>query len=134
MGKLLMVAILFAALVGCSNRNTPEHTAEDFVYNYYLHANQDLALPLTDGLAREKLTEEIELLRSIRSGSEQINVHPEIEYKLIHRKDQDATHVSFRYQLTIKNTSISDTVRNTIILTESIDGRWKVINFDEYAE
>ena len=37
-------------------------------------------------------------------------------------------------QLTIKGTSFSNAVRNTVIFAERIDGQWKVANFDEYAE
>ncbi len=118
----------------CSDRNTPEDVAEDFVYNYYLHANQAMALRLSGGLAKEKLKSEIEILREVRSGSDQSQVKPNLEYKQVGKKIEDENRVFFRYQLIIKGTSFTNTVRNTVIFTELIEGRWKVTNFDEYAE
>ena len=79
----------FSCLVfifACSDRNTPEGVAEDFVYNYYLHANQGMALRLSDGLAKEKLETEIEFLREVRSGSDQSQVKPNIEYRQVGKK------------------------------------------------
>ena len=125
---------LLLFILACSDRNTPEHVAEDFVYNYYLHANQQMALRLSDGLAKQKLEDEIELLRKIRSGSEMSKAQPHIKYKQVGKKSDDENQVVFRYELTIEDTNISDTVRNAVILTESIDGQWKVINFDEYGQ
>ena len=133
--KRVWVGFSFLLLISaCSDRNTPEGVAEDFVYNYYLHANQGMALRLSDGLAKEKLETEIEFLREVRSGSDQSQVKPNIEYKQVGKKIEDENRVFFRYQLTIKGTSFSNTVRNTVIFTELIDGQWKVTNFDEYAE
>lgn len=126
--------ILLLIISACSDRNTPEAVAEDFVYNYYLHANQTMALRLSDELAKEKLKSEIEILREIRSGSDQSQVKPNLEYKQVGKKIEDENRVFFRYQLIIKGTSFSNTVRNTVIFTELIEGQWKVTNFDEYAE
>ena len=56
---------LLSIISACSDRNTPEDVAEDFVYNYYLHTNQGMALRLSDGLAKEKLETEIEFLREV---------------------------------------------------------------------
>lgn len=131
---LSYLTVLVLICSGCSDRNTPDHVAEDFVYNYYRHADQQLAVALTDGLAREKLTDEIERLRGMRSASDQQRVQPQIEYEQVGKKPDGDSRVFFRYRLTIKNTSISSTIRNSVILTEFIDGRWKVVNFDEYAE
>ena len=77
-----LLLIIFA----CSDRNTPEDVAEDFVYNYYLHANQGMALRLSNGLAKEKLETEIEFLREVRSGSDQSQIKPNIEYKQVGKK------------------------------------------------
>ena len=133
--KILLAALsLLFILSACADRNTQENVAEDFVYNYYLHANQEMALRLADGLAKKKLEEEIELVRAVREGSEPSNVHSQIQYKKVGTKVEDENRVFFRYQLTIKDTSISNVIRNTVIFTESLDGQWRVVNFDEYGE
>ena len=126
--------ILLLIISACSDRNAPEDVAEDFVYNYYLHANQGMALRLSEGLAKEKLKSEIEILRKVRSGSDQSQVKPNLEYKQVGKKIEDENRVFFRYQLIIKGTSFSNTIRNTVIFTELIEGQWKVTNFDEYVD
>ena len=119
----------------CSNRNTPENVAEDFVYNYYLHADQEAALLLSHSLAQEKLKAEIERLQGVRGQNGSLEEQrPQIKYEKLGKKVEDNNQIFFRYRLTIKNAGTSDARRNAVILTELIDGRWKIVNFDEYSE
>ena len=64
--SLVLLTVTFA----CSDRNSPDNVAEDFIYNYYLRANQEAALQLSEALAEEKLKAEIELLRSAGQSAE----------------------------------------------------------------
>lgn len=125
----LLLSILL--ILACSNRNTPRAVSEDFIYNYYQHADQTAALPLSHGLAAEKLEDEIARVSEVRSLDQQIDEMPKIEYELI-GTEEEPTHVLFNYRLTIKSRGATTHTRNVIINTEQIDGRWKVINFDEY--
>ncbi|RKU15182.1 hypothetical protein C6500_21035 [Candidatus Poribacteria bacterium] len=124
---LLPILIILA----CSNRNTPQAVSEDFIYNYYQHADQAAALQLSHGLAAEKLQDEIARVSEVRSLDQQINEMPKIEYELI-GTEEEPTHVLFNYRLTIKSRGATTHTRNVIINTEQIDGHWKVVNFDEY--
>ena len=126
----LLVFILL--ILACSNRNTPRAVSEDFIYNYYQHADQAAALQLSYGLAAEKLEEEITRVREVRGPGEQVDEMPKMEYELI-GKEEGSTHVLFNYRLTIKNRGGTTThTRNIVINTEQIDGQWRVVNFDEY--
>lgn len=128
----LHLFVLIFLMLACSNRNTPRAVSEDFIYNYYQHADQEAALQLSHGLAAEKLEDEIARVREVRQPGEQIDEMPKIEYELI-GKEEATTHALFNYRLTIKNRSGTTThTRNIVINTEEIDGRWKVVNFDEY--
>ena len=118
-------------ILACSNRNTPQAVSEDFIYNYYQRADQAAALQLSHGLAAEKLEDEIARVREVRSPGQQMDEMPKIEYEPI-GKEEDSTHVLFNYRLTIKTGGTTTHTRNVIINTEQIDGRWKVVNFDEY--
>lgn len=124
--------VLIFLMLACSNRNTPRAVSEDFIYNYYQHADQKAALQLSHGLAAEKLEDEIARVREVRQPGEQIDEMPKIEYELI-GKEEATTHALFNYKLTIKNRSGTTThTRNIVINTEEVDGQWKVVNFDEY--
>ena len=125
---------LFFFIVACSDRNTPENVAGDFIHNYYQRADQEAALRLSDSLAAEKLKDEIALVRGARRQGELPSEMPEIIFEKLTQKANEANQVFFNYRLTIKNTESSSPVRNVIIFTELIDGRWTVINFDEYTE
>ncbi len=128
----LHLFVFIFLMLACSNRNTPRAVSEDFIYNYYQHADQEAALQLSHGLAAEKLEDEIARVREVRQPGEQIDEMPKIEYELI-GKEEATTHALFNYKLTIKNRSGTTThTRNIVINTEEIDGRWKVVNFDEY--
>ena len=124
--------VLILLMLACSNRNTPRAVSEDFIYNYYQHADQQAALQLSHGLAAEKLEDEIARVREVRQPGEQIDEMPKIEYELI-GKEEATTHALFNYRLTIKSRGGTTMhTRNIVINTEEIDGRWKVVNFDEY--
>ena len=124
--------LLFILLIlACTNRNTPRAVSEDFIYNYYQHADQAAALKLSYGLAAEKLEDEIARVSEVRSLDQPIDEMPKIEYELI-GTEKEPTHVLFNYRLTIKNRGTTTHTRNVIINTEQIDGQWKVVNFDEY--
>ena len=118
-------------MLACSNRNTPRAVSEDFIYNYYQHADQAAALQLSHGLAAEKLEEEIARVREVRGPGEQIEEMPKMAYELI-GKEEEPTYVLFNYKLTIDIRGATTHTRNIIINTEQIDGQWKVVNFDEY--
>ncbi len=124
--------LLFIFLIlACSNRNTPQAVCEDFIYNYYQRADQTAALQLSHGLAAEKLEDEIERVSEVRVPGQQFDEMPKIEYERIGTEEK-ATHVLFNYKLTIETRGTTTHTRKVVIQTEQIDGRWKVVNFDEY--
>lgn len=124
---LLSICLILA----CSNRNTPQAVCEDFIYNYYQHADQAAALQLSHGLAAEKLEDEIARVSEVREPGKQMDEMPKIEYTFI-GKEEEPTHVLFNYKLTIDIRGTTTHTRNVVINTEQINGRWKVVNFDEY--
>ena len=123
--------LLILLILACSNRNTPQAVSEDFIYNYYQHADQAAALQLSHGLAAEKLEDEIARVSEVRSLDQPIDEMPKIEYELI-GKETEPTYVLFNYRLTITTRGTTTHTRNVVINIEQIDGRWKVANFDEY--
>ena len=124
--------LLFTFLIlACSNRNTPRAVCEDFIYNYYRRADQVAALQLSHGLAAEKLKDEIARVSEVRVPGQQVNEMPKIEYEATGKED-GTTHVLFNYTLTIEIRGTTTHTRKVVIQTEQIEGRWKVVNFDEY--
>ena len=129
--KLRYLLPFIFLILACSNRNTPRAVSEDFIYNYYQRADQMAALQLSHGLAAEKLEAEIERVSEVRVPGQQFDEMPKIEYEAT-GQEEEATHVLFNYKLTIEVRGATTHTRNVVIQTEQIDGRWKVVNFDEY--
>ncbi|MCG9130529.1 hypothetical protein J5I95_02505 [Candidatus Poribacteria bacterium] len=125
---LLLSTLLILA---CANRNTPQAVCEDFIYNYYQRADQMASLQLSHGLAAQKLEDEIARVNEVRVPGQQFDEVPKMEYEFID-KEEEATHVLFNYKLTIEIRGATTHTRKVVIHTEQIDGRWKVVNFDEY--
>ena len=124
--------LLFTFLIlACSDRNTPRAVCEDFIYNYYQRADQAAALQLSHGLAAQKLEDEIARVSEVRVPGQQVDEMPKIEYEAT-GKEESTTHVLFNYKLTIEIRGATTHTRKVVIQTEQINGRWKVVNFDEY--
>ncbi|MCE2401345.1 hypothetical protein J4G08_10705 [Candidatus Poribacteria bacterium] len=135
--KLRYAILSILLLIACSNRNTPQAVAEDFIYNYYKLANQETALQLSYGQATEKLEAEIVRLQDVRAPGDPGPEMPKMEYKQtgkeVANEVENIEHILFDYKLTIKNSVGTTThTRNVVITTENIEGQWKVVNFDEY--
>lgn len=135
--KTRYTVLTLLLIIACSNRNTPQAVTDDFIFNYYKLANQQVALQLTAGLATDKLEAEIMRLQEVRTQDDPTPEMPKMEYKQIGKETsteiENMTHVLFNYLLIIKNNNGETThTRNVVITTENIDGKWKVINFDEY--
>ncbi len=124
---LLLTLLVFA----CSNRNSPHAVSEDFIYNYYQRADQAAALLLSHGLAAQKLEDEIARVSEVREPGQQFDEVPNMTYEPL-GTEEDEAHVLFNYQLTIKISDTTTHTRKVVIQTEQINGRWKVVNFDEY--
>jgi len=133
-GYVIATILVFIA---CSNRNTPQGVTEDFIYNYYKHANQGASLKLCAGRAEEKLQAEIARVQEVRSQDQPVTDMPQIDYQQTGKERstevEGVIHELFNYKLIIKSRDGTTThSRNVVITTENIDGQWKVINFDEY--
>ena len=133
--QFLLLPLLI--LLACSNRNNPQAVAEDFVYNYYKSANQELAIQLCSGLATEVIEKEIARLKDIRGPNEPVKEMSNVTYQQIGKETanevEGTTYVLFNYQLTTKKRDGTPThTKKVVITTENIDGIWKVVNFDEY--
>jgi len=127
-----IAALLFLAW-GCHSAGDAEAVADRFCYHYLIELNQQAARDLSTGLAAEKLSKEIELLKGARTGADELQqAKPFIDYKLERRVNQDSLHVMFYYTLTIEPKRGGKIQQDVLISTVSDNGRWKVNNFENY--
>lgn len=124
--KKLFVALLFVVAAGCEPK-TAEQVSDRFVDLYFVEIDQARALPLTSGLARSKLEEELSLVEKVRHTVDAAEAKPSIFYQ---RKDAhvEGDHARLSYDLTIRQ-GRDETQRSALISVERENGKWTVGNF-----
>jgi hypothetical protein len=113
-------------LVGCAPK-TPDKVADRFVDLYFVEIDQRRVLPLTSGLAHQKIEEELALVENIRKTYVPDQAKPKIFWTR-RSGDQSDDHARYSYDLTIRQ-GRDQTDRSALISVERVDGRWTVANF-----
>ncbi len=121
--RWLGILLLFS---GCGPKSAAD-VSDKFVDLYFVEIDQKRALPLTSGLAHQKIEEELSLVADIRNSYQPDQAKPSIFYS---RKSQveAGEHARFTYDLTIRQ-GRDETRRNALISAERLDGRWTIANF-----
>ncbi|MFQ5823783.1 MAG: hypothetical protein ACE5JB_06990 [bacterium] len=130
----VVLLILNVSFISCGYENSAEGVAEEFLYRYFIELNQQGALELSAGLAEDKLKNEIELLKSVRSDPDLdlSQSKPFIDYKLVNSQKRSDDSIAFFYDVTIQSKGGDEYKRQVVLTTVEIDGNWKVRNFDTF--
>ena len=129
----ILLAVLVAA--GCSKdtpANEPADVAERFLDLYLLEIDQERALPLTTGVAQQRLKDELANVAGVRAtGYSASAAKPRIFYeRAMLREDADAGRARAIYDITIKE-GRGETRRHVMLsLTNRDEGRWKAESCD----
>jgi hypothetical protein len=118
--------LVFLVLAGCTPKSAGA-VADKFVDYYFVEIDQKRALPLTSGLARQKVEEELSLVADVRKSYQPDQAKPSIFYK---RQSQSEAndHGRFTYDITIRQ-GRDETHRSALITTEKMITGWTVANF-----
>ncbi len=133
-GRLSVLVCVW--LCACGVSNDPDEVAEAFCQRYFVEMNQARALELAEGLAAEKLRQEIDLLkgaaRAFEGGEGEFHrLKPYTDYTLRKRSEKDEAHVLFIYTIKIEARQDTTTLHRELVLnTVRENGRWRVNNFD----
>jgi hypothetical protein len=98
--------------------------------SYYVQIDQAQALEYANGLARERLHEELQRVASLRRGSSLEHARPRVSYSLARTQAEDRQ-VLLVYDLTITPPQVKPIPKKVLIIMEQIGAHWKVINFTE---
>ena len=117
-------------LAACSrSTDSPRATAQAFVDRFFVEANHQAALPLTDGLARAKVQDELRLLdgTAASTGDER----PRVYYRELSEHSQDDG-MTLYFRLTVVIAGEQPMEPEVMIRVHSSDGQWRVSNFELY--
>ncbi len=118
--------LLLVMLAGCTPKSATA-VADKFVDLYFVEIDQKKALPLTSGLAHQKIEEELSLVADIRRSYEPDAAKPSIFYSRM-SQSESGDHARFTYDLTIRQ-GRDETHRHALISGERVEGKWTIANF-----
>ncbi|RMF92684.1 MAG: hypothetical protein D6736_03030 [Nitrospinota bacterium] len=127
MASLFLILFLLAC-----GRDAAEDTATEFVNWYYVQIDQKQALPLTVGLATQKLQRELVTLQGVgaeqrRQGKKDLTVRYTLDKS---REEEDRRYFFFTLKVELpQGRSIE---KKLLITTIQREGKWRVSNYDEY--
>jgi hypothetical protein len=105
MKKAILILFIFIACSPYSGN--PELTlARDFIDAYYVFANQEKAIKLTSGMAKDKIQKEIDLLKGY-TGRQNAYRSRDILFEL-KKEVKDAESIMFIYEITVKIPELED--------------------------
>jgi hypothetical protein len=129
MRRWLSIGVLCA--LGCGSMRSPSGVADKFVDKYYVEADQKSALPLSDGVAKLRLQNEIELIGGARLGLAPGSHAARVYYsRTAISEAQDSARAD--YSLKIKPQGGTEIARDAHLeLLRQGDGTWRVVRFNE---
>lgn len=118
---------------GCRpDPSTARGTAESFLDAHYVDIELTRALPLTSGVARHKLEEELELVKGV--AIDETTRKPIIRYTLLQEHPDDEGGAKFLYQGRIQVDGADAFERRWLVTVRQEPGGWRVTNYQEFTE
>ncbi len=125
--KPLAVCLLLASMTLSCGRDRADKVSDRFVDLYFVEIDQKRALPITSGLARGKLEQELGLVEGVRREYSPEQAKPSIFYVRRSFEESDG-HARASYDITIRQDR-DETHRNALISLAHEEGHWSVANF-----
>jgi hypothetical protein len=120
--------LLCVALLACSQpERSPHATAKAFVDRFFVESNQRAALPLTEGVARAKLEEELRLLGDQPASTSA--ERPRVYYRQISEQTQDDG-MAFYFRLTVVVIGEQPIEPELIVRVRPNGDQWRVSNYE----
>lgn len=122
-------AVVLATALGChSDPNSARGVAEQFVDQHYVQIDLPAAEKFCSGLALAKVRESIHLTEGVRIDD--TTRKPIVHYRVTPRSESD-DEASFVFDATVQVAGADTFEMRWIVLTQKVDGVWKVANFNE---
>lgn len=112
--------------------STPRGTAESFLDAHYVRIDLAKALPLTSGLAHQKVTKEIDLVKDI--AIDDSTRKPTVHYTFIEERPDGELAMSYVYRGHIAVEGADAMERRWLLTVRQEPAGWRVTNFQEFVE
>jgi hypothetical protein len=126
-------ALVLATSPACRpDPSTARGTAERFLDAHYVAIDLAQALPFTSGLARQKVEQEMDLVRGI--AIDETTRKPVVHYTLLEEHPEDAQATKFLYRGDIAVDGAEGFERRWLVTVRREADGWRVTNYQEFAE
>jgi hypothetical protein len=120
--------LLCVGLAACTQpTRSPQAAARAFVDRFFVEFNQPAALPLTEGVARAKVQEELRLLEDQPPST--TDERPRVYYRQISEQTQDDG-MAFHFRLTVVVIGEQPVEPELIVRVRSSGDQWRVSNYE----
>ncbi len=127
-GALLGACLL--VLVGCEQSRDPEKVGAQFVDSYYIRVDLADARRWTEGVATEKIDEQLRLTHGVRV--EGTRAMREVSYRVVEKKRSEGERVILVFELTVKAPGSGSFRKRSLITLGKGSGGWRVTNFRDF--
>ncbi len=126
-----LIAIL--CLAGCRpDPATPRGTAERFLDAHYVHIDLPSTLPLTSGVARQKVESEMALVRGV--AIDETTRKPSVHYTLLEERPDGDHAVSYVYRGRIAVADADTFEKRWLVTVRREPDGWRVTNYQEFDQ
>lgn len=129
--SLAVLVVLLLAACG-PDPSTPRGTAESFLDAHYVRIDLPAALPFTSGLAHQKVTKEIDLVKDV--VIDETTRKPTIHYTFLEERPDGDSAYSFVYRGHIAVEGADAMERRWMLTVRQESEGWRVTNFQEFTE
>jgi hypothetical protein len=130
--RLRLLAVLLL-LVACGpDPSTPRGTAESFLDAHYVRIDLPNALPFTSGLAHQKVSKEIELVKNV--AIDETTRKPTINYTFLEERPAGEQAMSYLYRGRIIVDGADAMERRWLLTVRQEADGWRVTNYQEFTE
>ncbi len=124
-----LLLILSCFFLSCAKVSPAEQTAMNFVEAYYVETNLKAAEQWSDGLAREKIRQGLELTQG--QAITRSTHRPDITTTLL-TGSVSGSEAEYLFRVEIRPPEVSPMVKKTRIKVRERDGLWKVTQFSDF--
>jgi len=124
----LMVPFTLSAAAACQKAPESQKIADKFIEYYYVQISVKDAVPLTSGLAKEKLQGQLQLMADAGppdTGADK----PRVDFSLVSKKNEDADTATYVYQVVAHVQDVGK--RLVYVKLRKENGQWRVTTFTE---
>ena len=133
--RALALVTCLVCFAGCARDPSPEDVAVTFLQLYALNVDQETAMTLASGLAKDKLLKELADVAAVRGEGFRVPTQrPKFRRELLRADHEGEEHVLYTYRITMTPEIGDETTRRMLIHVEELTEGWRVVDYQFWPD